>query len=125
MGVFIIYQITLCDTKCRQVYKLPSFFRLMKTFEVRGKKIELPCFLPDATYGFVRGVNIKDVDGSGIKGLVVNIYHLLQKGFIPEIYRKRGIHKFIKFNGLIVSDSGGFQFMSLIRENFEIGKIKN
>ncbi|MEM3074919.1 MAG: tRNA guanosine(34) transglycosylase Tgt [Candidatus Pacearchaeota archaeon] len=93
----------------------------MKTLEVRGKILELPAFLPDATFGCVRGVSIEDLNNTGIRGLVVNTYHLFKLNLIDEI-SKNGIGDYIDFSGVVISDSGGFQVMSLIRE-LRSGKI--
>ena len=97
----------------------------MKELIVRSKRIELPAFFPDATFGCVRGVSSNDLVSSGIGGVVVNVYHLLHKGLIKEIEHKKGIHNYMEFNGLIISDSGGFQVMSLIREDSKYGEINN
>ena len=95
----------------------------MKTLKLKNKEFQLPMFLPDATRGFVKGVYIKDVENTGINGLVVNIYHLLKEELIGKISRGGRIHKYMNFPGLIISDSGGFQVMSLIRDNKENGEI--
>ncbi|MEM3113102.1 MAG: tRNA guanosine(34) transglycosylase Tgt [Candidatus Pacearchaeota archaeon] len=92
---------------------------IIKSFKVRGKEFELPMFLPDATRGFIRGINMQDALDVKINGLVVNTYHLLKDKLIGKISKERGIHKHINFPGLIVSDSGGFQVMSLIRDFHE------
>lgn len=91
----------------------------IKNFSVRGKSFELPMFLPDATHAELRGVSFNDASEAGVKGIVVNTYHLLKDELIGKISKSGGIHKYINFNGLIVSDSGGFQVMSLIRDFHE------
>jgi len=96
---------------------------MLKEIYIRNKKMPLPAFFPDATFGYVRGVSSEDLINCGIKGLVVNTYHLLHKNLIEEIKIKKGIHKYMNFNGIIISDSGGFQVMSLIHDNPENGKI--
>jgi len=96
-----------------------------KFLKVKGKKIDLPIFLPDATKGYVRGVESKDLIESVIKGVVVNIYHLLNEKFILDVVRKGGIHSYMNFDGLVISDSGGFQVMSLIRKDKTFGEIND
>lgn len=86
----------------------------MESLEIRGKVLNFPAFFPDATFGFVRGVDIKEVVNAGIKGLVVNAYHLLS--LAGEINKKNGIGNYMGFPGVIISDSGGFQLMSLIHD---------
>ncbi len=91
--------------------------------EVKGKKIPLPAFFPDATLGFVRGVSSDDLAKCRIEGVVVNIYHLLHGDLINEIEKKKGINNYMNFPGIVISDSGGFQVMSLIHDNPHNGKI--
>jgi len=91
--------------------------RKLKYFKVRGKEFDLPMFLPDATKAELRGISFKDALDVKINGLVVNTYHLLKDEMIGKISNKGGIHKYTDFPGLIVSDSGGFQVMSLIRDS--------
>ncbi|MEK6890858.1 MAG: tRNA guanosine(34) transglycosylase Tgt [Nanoarchaeota archaeon] len=88
----------------------------LKQFKVRGKEFQLPMFLPDATKAELRGISFKDAQDVKINGIVVNTYHLLKEEMIGKINGNEGIHKYINFPGLIVSDSGGFQVMSLIRD---------
>lgn len=86
-------------------------------------KLKLPAFFPDATYGQVKSIEIKDLKKSKTQGLVVNALHLFQRKNIPTIKQFGGIHKYIKFKKTIISDSGGFQIMSLIHKNLTLGKI--
>jgi len=96
----------------------------MENILVRGKKLKLPEFFPDATFGKIRGLGNSELKKLNLNGLVVNTYHLWKEGTIKKIEKARGIHKFMGFNGVIISDSGGFQVMSLIHRNPELGKIK-
>jgi len=92
---------------------------LLKEFQVRGKRIELPIFLPDATHGFVRGVSTLDLVSCGIKGLVVNTYHLFRDGIVDEIKQKGGIAKYMGLprEMMTITDSGGFQVFSIIHNS--------
>ena len=88
--------------------------------------VKLPAFFPDATCGFVRGIDSIDLENTKTDGLVVNVYHLLKHGLINVISdsRKFGdIHKFMNWKDPVISDSGGFQVFSLIRENPKLGNI--
>jgi queuine tRNA-ribosyltransferase len=89
---------------------------------IRNKKIQLPAFFPDATRGFIQNVSSEELKRTKTQGVVVNAYHILQENLLNKI-SKRGIHKYMKFNGIIISDSGGFQVMSLIHNNPKLGKI--
>src|SRR3989344_2961135 len=79
-------------------------------------QIKLPIFLPDATRAVVKGIDSNDLISCGVKGVVVNTYHLQSS----KIY---DVKKFMNFNGLVVSDSGGWQIFSLIHRNKCKGKI--
>jgi queuine tRNA-ribosyltransferase len=98
---------------------------LLKEFHVHSKKVELPIFLPDATHGFVRGVSTLDLVSCGIKGLVVNTYHLFRDGLVDEIKQKGGIGKYMGLPAemMTITDSGGFQVFSIIHESPEYGKL--
>jgi queuine tRNA-ribosyltransferase len=96
----------------------------MKALKTLHGNLKLPAFFPDATYGHVIGTSVKDLENCKIDGVVVNTYHLLKHKLIEEIKRAGGIHKFMKFSKPIISDSGGFQVMSLIHNHPELGKIK-
>ena len=87
--------------------------------KVKGNEYDLPIYLPDATRGFVKGLDSKDLKESGVRGAVVNTYHLAEKG----LSRFEGIKKFMNFNGLVVSDSGGWQVFSLIHRRQGDGRI--
>lgn len=89
----------------------------MKQLTVRGKTYQLPIYLPDATRGVVKGLDISDLQTVGIRGVVVNTYHLTGNNLGLDMKTAGGIGKFMNFNGLFVSDSGGWQIFSLIHRN--------
>jgi queuine tRNA-ribosyltransferase len=97
----------------------------MKRLIVKDKSIRLPAFFPDATHGAVKGVGSMDLQREGITGIVVNTYHLLAGDNLKAVKKLGGMHEFTKFPGIIITDSGGFQAMSLIRRSPENGKITN
>lgn len=82
-----------------------------------------PFFMPDATRGFLKLLTNEEALNCGTKAMVVNTFHLyLQPG--TEIIKKAGgIHKFMSWPGLLLSDSGGYQVFSLIHRNKKMGKI--
>lgn len=79
--------------------------------------------MPDATRGFVKSLAKDDLKKIGMGPMVVNTYHLyLEPGM--EIIRAAGdIHKFMGWEGPLLSDSGGYQIFSLIHKNTKLGKI--
>ncbi len=110
----------------------------IKELKIKGKKYKLPIFLPDATLGIVRGLDNRVLKEVGTRGVVVNTYHLndtpgieILKAFSAETQSlrqrpslcKSGIKNFMNFDGLVVSDSGGWQVFSLIKRHGEGGEI--
>jgi queuine tRNA-ribosyltransferase len=87
------------------------------------KGIELPIYLPDATQGAVRSLTPADLAMVGTQAVVVNTYHILLSLGLEVLEKFGGIAKFMQFPGLIVSDSGGFQIMSLIHQKKTWGRI--
>lgn len=82
-----------------------------------------PSFLPDATLGVVRSLDVVDLQQCKVEGLVMNAFHLMQRPGSTTIRSLGGLHKMTGWNGLILTDSGGFQAYSLIRENPRNGSI--
>lgn len=85
--------------------------------------LHLPVYFPDATRGVVRTVDSHDLEACGVRGLVVNVFHLSTRPGAGLIKRAGGIHEFMDWRRPIASDSGGFQLMSMIRENARYGTI--
>jgi len=86
--------------------------------------VPLPAFFPDATRGVVRTVDSTDLVNSGVQGLVMNAYHLMTKPGPTTIKSLGGLHSFAGWDRPIITDSGGFQVFSLIRENAAMGEIR-
>lgn len=87
----------------------------LKQITLRGKKLKLPAFFHDATYGHIIALDSNDIKKCGTDGVVVNTYHLFKHNLIEKMERI-GIHKYINLNLPIISDSGGFQVFSLIHK---------
>ncbi|MBI2630021.1 queuine tRNA-ribosyltransferase family protein [Candidatus Pacearchaeota archaeon] len=94
----------------------------MKNIKLKSGKLKLPAFFPDATYGQIKGIENNEIEKLKIDGVVVNAYHLIKAGKIKEI-EKGGVHKYMGIKIPVISDSGGFQVMSLIHKNSELGEI--
>lgn len=87
--------------------------------------LNLPIFMPDATRGFIKMCENKELLSVGISSLVVNTFHLYLQPGIKIIKKAGGIHNFINWDGPLLSDSGGFQIFSLIHQNPKMGKIND
>ncbi len=75
--------------------------------------VETPAFMPVGTAGSVKGMTQEELEQLGVQILLANTYHLyLRPGH--EIIRERGgLHRFMSWPHPILTDSGGFQVMSL------------
>lgn len=97
----------------------------LRNFVFKNKKIDFPVYFPDATRGVVRSLDSNDLQQSHIEGLVVNTYHLMSQPGTTVLAEMGGIKKFMGWSGLVASDSGGFQLLSLIYRNQAFGKIND
>lgn len=88
-------------------------------------EIRYPAFLPDGTQGVVRALASEDVESTGVQGLVMNTFHLMQRPGSSTIQALGGLHKFSGWQGPIITDSGGFQAYSVIRENPKHGSLSD
>jgi queuine tRNA-ribosyltransferase len=85
--------------------------------------IKTPVFLPDATRGYIKALSNTDLKTLKMGPMVVNSFHLYLQPGMKKIKKAGGIHKFMNWNGPLLSDSGGFQVFSLIHQNPAMGKI--
>jgi queuine tRNA-ribosyltransferase len=86
-------------------------------------RLRLPVFLPDATRGVVRSLDSGDLLTCGVQAVQMNVFHLMQKPGSSVIKATGGLHNLFGWDLPIVTDSGGFQVYSLIRQNAKYGKI--
>tara|TARA_Y100000590_G_scaffold272172_1_gene305586 strand:+ start:4203 stop:5312 length:1110 start_codon:yes stop_codon:yes gene_type:complete len=96
-------------------------FKLLKEFDQarlgiintpRGN-IETPAFMPVGTQATVKAAFIDDVELTGSQIILSNTYHLMIRPGFERIKRVGGLHEFMNCNLPILTDSGGFQIMSL------------
>jgi len=72
----------------------------------------------------VRALDAQDVRATGTPGVVMNTYHLLLHPGPKVVSHLGGLHGFTGWDGPILTDSGGFQAFSLLRENPSLGEIR-
>jgi len=75
--------------------------------------LQTPAFMPVGTQGTVKAMKISDVQNSGAEIILGNVYHLMLRPGADLVEKFGGLHKFIGWQGPILTDSGGFQVMSL------------
>lgn len=85
-------------------------------FRTLHGEIETPVFMPVGTQATVKAQTVESLRETGTRMLLANTYHLLLRPG-PEVFRKfGGIHAFMKWEGPVLTDSGGFQIFSLPQE---------
>jgi len=95
----------------------------MGVLKTRKGDVATPFFMPDATRASVRGITNEQLKNAGIYPMVVNTYHLLLQPGMELMRNAGGVHKFMGWDGLLLSDSGGYQVYSLIHKNAKLGRI--
>jgi len=89
--------------------------------------IQTPAFMPVGTRGTVKGILPEIVEQTGAEILLGNTYHLMLKPGAERVAHLGGLHKMMNWNKPILTDSGGFQVMSLssLRKITEDGVLFN
>ena len=77
--------------------------------------IETPCFMPVGTQGTVKTLTPRDLKEAGSQMILSNAYHLYIRPGVPVVKSLGGLHRFMGWDGPILTDSGGFQVFSLAR----------
>ena len=101
--------------------------RLGKILTPRGI-IDTPAFMPVGTQGTVKGVFTDDILKTGTQIILGNTYHLLLRPGVENLKRFDGLHKFMNWHKPILTDSGGYQIMSLSKLNkidIDLGAVFN
>ncbi len=86
--------------------------RLGKITTPRGD-IDTPAFMPVGTAGTVKAMYIDQVKSCGSQIILGNTYHLMLRPGVERVKQAGGLHKFMNCSMPILTDSGGFQVMSL------------
>ena len=94
-----------------------------KFFKSSQGNIPLPVFFPDATRAVVRSLDTSDLELTKTTGILVNTFHLWRELNAGVLKKFGGIGNFMGWRGGIISDSGGFQVMSVIKSGELKGKI--
>src|SRR6202011_1932906 len=83
--------------------------------------VRTPAFMPVGTSGAMKGLHWREVRDAGTDIVLGNTYHLMLRPGAERIAALGGLHRFINWPHPILTDSGGFQVMSLS----ELRKIDN
>ncbi len=90
----------------------PAGPRLGEIATPRGV-VPTPVFMPVGTYATVKTLTPEDLKEIGAGLILSNTYHLYLRPGVPAIAALGGLHRFMHWDGLILTDSGGFQIFSL------------
>ena len=90
--------------------------RLGKISTYRGN-IDTPAFMPVGTLGTVKSVFTEDLSFTGTQIILGNTYHLMIRPGTKTLDLFGGLHNFMNWQKPILTDSGGFQIMSLAKLN--------
>ncbi len=97
-------------------------YEVLKTTAAGGRRgrlstahgtVETPAFMPVGTCGTVKGVAPDALRGSGVEIVLSNTYHLALRPGAKTISKLGGLHRFMGWDGPILTDSGGYQLFSL------------
>ena len=90
--------------------------RLGKIFTPNGE-IDTPSFMPVGTLGTVKGIFVEDLLNTNTQIILGNTYHLMLRPGIKILENFKGLQSFMNWRKPILTDSGGFQIMSLAKIN--------
>ena len=85
--------------------------------ETHRGNIRTPAFMPVGTQATVKACTINDIKKTGSDIILANTYHLMIRPGVERIEQAGGLHKFMNCDLPILTDSGGFQVMSLAKLN--------
>jgi queuine tRNA-ribosyltransferase len=75
--------------------------------------VDTPAFMPVGTYGTVKAMTPEELIGIGAQIILGNTFHLMLRPGMEVIRAHAGLHRFMHWEGPILTDSGGFQVFSL------------
>src|SRR5262245_55075728 len=96
----------------------PARIGRLRLFHPHGEErvvLETPAFMPVGTQAAVKAAHPSEVWSSGTRMLLCNTYHLMNRPGEDIISALGGLHRFMNWQGGIITDSGGFQVYSLAR----------
>ncbi len=85
--------------------------------ETRHGTVETPVFMPVGTQATVKGLTPEQIVATGSRMILANTFHLALRPGEEVVARAGGLHRFMGWDGPILTDSGGFQVFSLAARN--------
>ena len=92
---------------------------------IDNKTLSTPSFMTIGTYGSVKSLDVADLKKCNVNIILSNAFHLMLRPGTKTIEKFGGLHKFMNWDGLILTDSGGYQVFSLGRDvkGYKNGRI--
>ena len=115
MEIVVFFQRKMKNMKNKFNFKLISQdkgARLGKLTTAHGI-IDTPIFMPVGTAATVKAMHLKDVEEAGAQIILANTYHIMLRPGEKNIKEMGGVRKFMGWKKPLLTDSGGFQIMSL------------
>jgi queuine tRNA-ribosyltransferase len=81
--------------------------------ETARGRVLTPCFMPVGSRGVVKLLSAQDLDDLGVQVVLANTYHLMLRPGVDVVGALGGLHGFTGWEGHFLTDSGGYQVMSL------------
>ncbi|MGE5475758.1 MAG: tRNA-guanine transglycosylase, partial [Bacteroidales bacterium] len=97
-----------------EVFATDGAARLGRLHTAHGP-MDTPAFMPVGTAGTVKAMMPESVAATGAQMILGNTYHLMLRPGAERVGRLGGLHEFMNWPGPILTDSGGFQVMSLAK----------
>ena len=100
-------------------FKVISKFKKTRLGKINTRRgiINTPAFMPVGTQGTVKGIFVDDLNLTGAQIILGNTYHLMLRPGTKILDKYKGLHNYMNWNKPILTDSGGFQIMSLSKLN--------
>ncbi|MGB5080226.1 MAG: tRNA guanosine(34) transglycosylase Tgt [Burkholderiales bacterium] len=83
------------------------------TLSLAHGEVDTPVFMPVGTYGAVKAMSPAELEANGTRIVLGNTFHLWLRPGLEVIAAHGGLHRFIGWNGPMLTDSGGYQVFSL------------
>ncbi len=87
------------------------------TLSLARGEVPTPCFMPVGTQGTVKALTPEELTAAGARIVLANAYHLLLRPGLETLRAVGGLHRFMRWERPLLTDSGGFQVFSLARIN--------
>ena len=98
----MVFELLTCDGAARR-----------GRLELAHGTIDTPAFMPVGTYGTVKAMAPDELRGLGAQIVLGNTFHLWLRPGLEVVSKFAGLHRFMGWDGPILTDSGGFQVFSL------------